>query len=356
MKLLVHAEAAPLRLLHAAAALALRGHEVTWLPGAAAGVPPPPVNVARDGRALARTRADVVLGGPAPRGAALAGWRTGAHAMVLALDRAAVLRWSWIDRLAWHSLYAIGLLEPAGAEAMRIAPHGLEFERLALWSDAPPAATPDATDPDTEILERAAERALARHRSRAARPAAFLDRDGTLVVERGYLSDADNLELLPGVPLALQNLRAAGYALIVISNQSGVGRGLFPLARVYEAMARLRRLLRAHGVELDAIYFCPHRPDADCPCRKPRPGLLLRAAEDQQLDLARSFMIGDKLIDPETGRHAGARGVLLRSGYGRDEERRISEVEPAERPDGVFDDLASAAPWLVREAEQRGRA
>ena len=112
MKLLVHAEAAPLRLLHAAAALALRGHEVTWLPGAAAGVPPPPVNVARDGRALARTRADVVLGGPAPRGAALAGWRTGAHAMVLVHDWVGTLL-GFFAVLAGFTLFMFLLLPKA---------------------------------------------------------------------------------------------------------------------------------------------------------------------------------------------------------------------------------------------------
>ena len=112
--------------------------------------------------------------------------------------------------------------------------------------------------------------------------------------------------------------------MVVISNQSGVGRGFFPLSRVYEAMARLRHVLREHGAGIDAIYFCPHRPEAGCACRKPGIELLLRAAEDLQLSLARSAFVGDKLLDVQTGHHAGALGVLVRTGYGRDEEQQIA--------------------------------
>src|SRR5262249_54734610 len=151
----------------------------------------------------------------------------------------------------------------------------------------------------------------------------FLDRDGTLVVERGYLTRVEDLELLPGVPMALRELHEAGYALVVVSNQSGVGRGLFPLSRVHEAMGRLRLLLRREGVELDAIRFCPHRPDAGCACRKPGIELVRAAAADLRLVLRESAMVGDKLLDVETGRAAGTRAVLLRTGYGRDEERGL---------------------------------
>jgi len=179
------------------------------------------------------------------------------------------------------------------------------------------------------------------------RSAAFLDRDGTLVVERGYLSDPADLELLPGAADAVRTLHAAGLAVVVISNQSGVGRGLFPLARVYQAMAALRRVLRARGAELDAIYFCPHRPEEGCDCRKPGSALLLRAAEDLQLDLRRSAMVGDKLLDVETGHRAGGLGVLVRTGYGRDEEGRLASEPASRRPDRVSGDLAEAAGWIV---------
>jgi histidinol phosphatase-like enzyme len=112
-------------------------------------------------------------------------------------------------------------------------------------------------------------------------------------------------------------------------------------------MARLRRLLRAQGVELDGVYFCPHRPEEGCACRKPGTALLERAAEDLNLHLRSSFMVGDKRLDVETGHRASARGVLLRTGYGRDEERR--EGGPADGPDMVCDDLLEAARWILAE-------
>ena len=345
---------APTRLELAAVGLALRGHDVRWTepgraPAFAAGEESAPVPA---GVRLALSEADVVVGdGARVARAAITGWRARAHALVVSVASDSLARWGVFERLGWHSLYALGLIEERDAEAVRIRPQGLELERLALWSGEPPPAAPDAAHLDTEVLERACERALARHRARARRAAVFVDRDGTLVVERGYLSDPADLELLPGVPAALAALRGAGYTLVVISNQSGVGRGLFPVSRVYQAMARLRRLLRAHHVELDAIYFCPHRPEAGCDCRKPGPGLLERAADDLVLDLAASFMVGDKLIDAEAGRRAGGRGVLLRTGYGRDEERRLQEPGDQAAPDVVLDDLPAAVRWILSKEE-----
>lgn len=340
------------RMRMAAGALALRGHEVFWLRGAAAA--PRDVRVVNGGWSTSRHAVDVVIGGARePLCTAMAGWRARAHVMLLSVASAEVASWPIWERWGWNSLYAAGLVDESDAAAMRGPSLGIDVDRLGLWSAAEPAIEPDATHPDTEVLERACERALARHRSRAPRPAAFLDRDGTLVIERGYLSDANDLELLPGVAAALRMLHSAGFALVLISNQSGVGRGLFPLSRVYEAMARLRRVLRAEGVELDAIYFCPHRPDAGCACRKPGIELLERASDDLGLALGRSFMVGDKLIDAETGRNAGAQGVLVRTGYGRDEERALEGAEGS-KPDAVFDDLAAAALWMRGEAEDAG--
>ena len=270
--------------------------------------------------------------------------------MVLALEAERVRRWGVVERWACHSLYTAGMAEPAERDALRSHPGGLALDRIGLWSDEAPPAEPDPAHPDTEWLERACERAIARHRGRAPRPAVFLDRDGTLVVERGYLSDPDDIELLPGVAQALRKLKGAGYPLVVVSNQSGVGRGLFPQSRVHEAMARLREKLREQGVELDAIYFCPHRPEEGCACRKPGSALLERAADDLQLAPRRSAMVGDKLLDAETGRRAGAFGLLVRTGYGRDEEQRIAG-DTANGPDGVFEDLAAAARWILERGE-----
>jgi histidinol-phosphate phosphatase family protein len=170
----------------------------------------------------------------------------------------------------------------------------------------------------------------------------FLDRDGTLIVERGYLSDPDGVELLPGVAAALRQLHAAGVAIVVVSNQAGVGRGLFPVERAWATMARLRRLLRAEGVELDAVRFCPHRPDEGCRCRKPGTGMLEDASEALHLSPVGSVMAGDRWLDAAAGRAAGGMGVLLRTGYGREEEAKIAAGEvPA--PDLVLDDLPALA-------------
>jgi D-glycero-D-manno-heptose 1,7-bisphosphate phosphatase len=339
------------RLSVAAAGLALRGHALVWIGPAPPfdGAPPPGFALAHGGLALARHRAQLVLAGPNAAHAGVAGRLVGAHGLVLALARDAVARWRAADRLAWQAAHALGLIDPGEADAMRENPLGLPLEQLAAWSSEPPPAVPDATHADVEILERACERLLAR-RHGAGAGAVFVDRDGTLVIERGYLADPDDLELLPGVPHALRELQAAGHPVIVISNQSGVGRGLFPLSRVYEAMARLRVLLRAHGVELDGVYFCPHRPDEGCPCRKPNVQLLERAAEDQGLSLTRSFVVGDKRLDVETAHRARGRGVLVRTGYGRDEERR---EDAATTPDAVVEDLASAARWILAQPQPR---
>lgn len=345
MRILVAAGtgAARPRLAHAAAGLALRGHVVRGLdPAPAGGDAGHEPNLAAAGD----EPVDVVLGAAAAvRAVALAGALAGARVMVLDFGPAATLRWSVADRLAWGSLYGAGLVAPADADGWRTR-RDVDLERLGLWPEGEPASAPDATHADSEILERACERALARHRGRAARSAVFLDRDGTLVIERGYLADPGELALLPATAAALRRLHAAGHALVVISNQSGVGRGLFPLSSVYAAMAALRRALRAEGVELDGIYFCPHRPDAGCGCRKPGIELLERAADDLVLDLRGSVMIGDKLLDVATGHRAGARGILVRTGYGRDEEARLGGPgEP--RPDRVADDLGGAADWVL---------
>jgi D-glycero-D-manno-heptose 1,7-bisphosphate phosphatase len=358
---MVHAGSLPgggPRLAVAAAGLARRGHEVFWTAGSGGrelaerllGAPlPESLRMVPRGLAAARVRAEVAVGGGLrPRAAAMAGWLARAHCLVLGLEAQAVAGWGALDRWTWDSLHASGIVDERDADEFRRRPRGLDLERVALWSSEPPPARAEAEHPDVEILERACERALARHRGRAPGPAVFLDRDGTLVVERGYLADAEALEVLPGVPGALRRLRASGFALVVISNQSGIGRGLFPAARAYEAMARLRSDLRPHGAEPDAIYFCPHTPEAGCACRKPGTALLERAAEDLMLDLARSFMVGDKAIDAAAGVNAGGHGILLRTGYGREEERRLGEVPGMPVPHAVCDDLAAAADWILQ--------
>lgn len=352
MKVLVHgaspaARAGRLRL--ALGGLAERGHEVWWWGGDP--LPTAGVTCVSRTRELAGLAADAVVGGPFVASVAFVGWRARARVLLTATSAAALERWSLVDRWAWDSLHAAGVIEERDAEGVRTHARELPLERFALWSGEAAPTTPEVTHGDVEVLERALERALARQARRAPRSAAFVDRDGTLVVERGYLADPDGLELLPGVPAALRALRTAGIPVIVISNQSGVGRGRFSLARAYETMAGLRRLLRREGVELDAIYFCPHAPDAGCACRKPGTALLERAAEDQVLSLPSSMLAGDKRLDAATAQAVGGFGVLVRTGYGREEEARAGDGEFPRAPDRVFEDLAAAVAWFVTGTE-----
>ena len=156
----------------------------------------------------------------------------------------------------------------------------------------------------------------------ARRPALFLDRDGTVCAERGYLADPDGLELIPGAAAAVAAARTAGYAVVLATNQSGVARGYFDLEAVdaFHRSLQERLAAAAPGARFDAVYVCPHHPEgavsafqATCPCRKPAPGLLLQAAAEHRLDLQRSWMIGDRLRDLEAGWAAGCRAALVRS-------------------------------------------
>lgn len=178
--------------------------------------------------------------------------------------------------------------------------------------------------------------------------AVFFDRDGTLIREREYLSDPEGVELLPGAAAAVRIARRAGFAPILATNQSGVGRGLFSEDAVGAVHARLAELLAAEGARLDAVYVCPHAPEAGCDCRKPAPGLLARAAAERGLDLRRSFVVGDKEADLALARAAGATGLLVRTGYGRAEEPRLlaSGLAGGER---VFAGAREAAEFAAGE-------
>ncbi|HKI33283.1 MAG TPA: HAD family hydrolase [Gemmataceae bacterium] len=146
------------------------------------------------------------------------------------------------------------------------------------------------------------------------RPALFLDRDGTLIEDVSYPRDPDRVRLLPGAAGALRRLARAGFALVIVSNQSGVGRGLFSRAEAEAVHAEVMRRFAEVGVVFDGAYYCYHAPDEGCDCRKPAPGLLVRAAAELGLDPGRSLMVGDKPIDVEAGAAAGCRGVLLGAG------------------------------------------
>lgn len=171
----------------------------------------------------------------------------------------------------------------------------------------------------------------------------LLDRDGTINVECDYLSRPDQLVLLPGVGQALRKLRALGFGLAVLTNQSGVARGYFDLETVSRIHARLRAMLEEENVVLDGIYLCPHGPDDDCACRKPRTGMADQAIAEHGFDPRQAFMIGDKAVDIDLGHAIGATSLLVRTGWGAKAER-----EAKCRPAAILDDLPAAADWIER--------
>lgn len=192
------------------------------------------------------------------------------------------------------------------------------------------------------------------------RPAVFLDKDGTLIRNVPYNVDPDYVRLLPGVPAGLQRLHAAGYKLIVTTNQSGVARGYFAEEDLRAVESRLRELFAAHDVPLADVYYCPHHPDGvvpdyaiTCACRKPEPGLLLRAAREHDIDCTQSWIVGDILNDVEAGRRAGCRTVLVDTGG-----ETQWELSPDRLPHHVVSTLDEAARVITavqhaRESQSR---
>ena len=183
------------------------------------------------------------------------------------------------------------------------------------------------------------------YRDEMSKAAVFLDRDGVINKDRSdYVKSWEEFEFLPGVQDAFRVLALGPRQIVVVSNQSCIGRGLVSRETVDEIHARMTEAVRRSGGRIDAVYYCPHRPDEDCPCRKPRPGLILKAARELDIDLAASWMVGDDLKDLETAKAAGVRPVLVRTGHGRDlPEARLARVA---YPFNVFEDLLDAVTRL----------
>jgi D-glycero-D-manno-heptose 1,7-bisphosphate phosphatase len=196
---------------------------------------------------------------------------------------------------------------------------------------------------------------------RAPRPAVFMDRDGCLTEEVGYVNHPTRIRLLPRTAQAVRRLNQAGVPAVMVTNQTGIARGYFSEETLHATNARMRDDLAAAGARLDGAYVCMHHPTeglppyrADCDCRKPRPGLLHRAAADLGLDLAASVMIGDKLSDVAAGHTVGAAGVLVLTGYGRGEWEYHAH-RGAVKPDHVAEDLLDAVEWaLARSPAKAG--
>ena len=181
------------------------------------------------------------------------------------------------------------------------------------------------------------------------RPAIFLDRDGVIVQNRhDYVKSWAEVELLPGALTALQTLRATPFAVVVVTNQSAVNRGLLPPATLDDIHQRLQAIIEKAGGQLDAIYVCPHRPNEGCACRKPLPGMLLQAAAALELDLGRSFLVGDAITDLEAALAAGVQPLLVRTGRGRGHEALLDTQTHAICP--VVDDLSAAVSWILARA------
>jgi D-glycero-D-manno-heptose 1,7-bisphosphate phosphatase len=182
--------------------------------------------------------------------------------------------------------------------------------------------------------------------------AVFLDRDGTLNEEMGYINHLSRFRLLPQAIPAIRRLNAAGVKVVVVTNQSGAARGYFPASLVDEIHALLQKTLAAGGAHLDGIYTCLHGPDEGCACRKPSPSLVEQAARDLDLDLSHSYLVGDRFKDIETAANAGVKGILVLTGYGRGE---YDYLRPAQKVQPVFvaPDLEAAVEWILRDLEKK---
>jgi D-glycero-D-manno-heptose 1,7-bisphosphate phosphatase len=181
-----------------------------------------------------------------------------------------------------------------------------------------------------------------------SKAAVFLDRDGTINEQMGYINHLSRFVLLPQAIPAIRRLNEAGLKVVLVTNQSGAARGYFPASLVDEVHELMQNLLAAGGAHLDGIYTCLHGPDEGCLCRKPRPGLILQAARDLDLDLARSYLVGDRLDDLETAANAGVKGILVLTGYGRGEYQYLASTQKVQ-PVYVASDVLAAADWILKD-------
>jgi D-glycero-D-manno-heptose 1,7-bisphosphate phosphatase len=187
----------------------------------------------------------------------------------------------------------------------------------------------------------------------STRAAVFLDRDGTIIEEVGYLDRPERVALYPFSIAAIRALNRAGFRVVMVSNQSGVARGFFDEAMLDVVHKHVAALLAAGGAHLDAYYYCPHHPDGrvaefarPCECRKPGRGLVDRAVQELSVDPLRSYTVGDRWLDVKLAANVGARGILVRTGYGAREESRLP---PDVKPDAVVNNLIEAAGWILAQ-------
>ena len=179
----------------------------------------------------------------------------------------------------------------------------------------------------------------------ATNRAIFFDRDGTLIVDKVYLNDPDQIEYLPGVFEALVQLQKAGFVFFIATNQSGIPRGLVTIENLTEIHRRMAEAFAQHGVKFKEFFFAPFPTESDHPLRKPNPGMLLAGAEKYGIDLKKSWMIGDRMLDVEAGHRAGARSILV------GQREKVSDFKEWRPPAGVFENVIDAVPFILESAE-----
>ncbi|MCI5195119.1 MAG: D-glycero-beta-D-manno-heptose 1,7-bisphosphate 7-phosphatase [Candidatus Electrothrix sp. AW5] len=191
----------------------------------------------------------------------------------------------------------------------------------------------------------------------SVQPAVFLDRDGTINEQMGYINHISRFILLPGVATAIRTLNEQNIPVVVVTNQSGLARGYFPPALLDAVHAQMEQELAAQDAHIDGLYICPHHPEAKeeqfrkvCTCRKPQTGLLEQAAAELELDLTRSFMVGDRWSDLKCGNRVGATSVLVLTGYGRGDLEYIGPEQEIQ-PDKIAEDLSEAVDWIIEQLQ-----
>lgn len=194
--------------------------------------------------------------------------------------------------------------------------------------------------------------------ARKKKEAVFLDRDGTINEEVGYLVDLDQLKIIPSAYEAIGLINESGMEVVVISNQAGVARGLFTEEFVQKTNEHLRTILLEKNVRIDHFYFCPHHPTEGeepyrqvCDCRKPAPGLFLRASRELNINLEASYFVGDRFLDMEAAKNAGVKGVLVKTGYGKDLLQDVGpdKAGPGNKPDFIAEDILGAVKWILKD-------
>jgi D-glycero-D-manno-heptose 1,7-bisphosphate phosphatase len=187
-----------------------------------------------------------------------------------------------------------------------------------------------------------------------SKSAVFLDRDGTINHEVNYVSEVSQLALIEGAAQGIHQFNRAGLAVVVVTNQAGIARGLLTEASLQDIHRVLESELSSHDAFVDAIYYCPHHPTEGnepyrraCDCRKPGAGMLRRAAEELKIELTQSYVVGDKLSDLQAGQSVGCRTILVRTGYGKGFEQQLENDDQLAKPDFIADDLLRASEWIL---------